>query len=204
MSVRAKSSEVSDKSAPGLRERSKQRRIDRILDAGLDLLREKPAENLTMERVSARAEVAPMTVFNLIGNRDQLWSAMADRALQSLEPLSIEVDDPRERAHAIVEEVVRVLRSDPDVFRQLLSGWSHSGLILQHDPTTALIKCLDQAAKDGTLKPGVNVRQHGQVLAAGLIGTIHQWTAGLVNDRAFRARAQAVVDIVFDAAQQQR
>jgi AcrR family transcriptional regulator len=201
LSVRAKSAEMSDTSAPGLRERSKQRRIDRILDAALDLLREKPDENLTMERVSARAEVAPMTVFNLIGNRDQLWSAMADRALRSLDPQSIEVAEPRERAHGIVEEVVRVLRSDPDVFRQLLSGWSHSGLILQHDPTTELIKCLDQAAKDGQIKPGISVRRYGEVLAAGLIGTIHQWTAGLLNDRAFRGRAHAVVDIVFDAAQ---
>jgi AcrR family transcriptional regulator len=197
-----KLSELSEKPTPGLRERSKQRRIDRILDAALDLLRETPDENLTMERVSARAEVAPMTVFNLIGNRDRLWSAMADRALQSLDPQSIELADPRERAHCIVEEVVRVLRSDPDVFRQLLSGWSHSGQILQHDPTTALIKCLDQAAKDGHTKPGIRVRQYGEVLAAGLIGTIHQWTAGLLNDRAFRVRAHAVVDIVFDAAQQ--
>jgi len=201
MSEQAKSAEVGAKSAPGLRERSKQRRIDRILDAALGLLRENPDENLTIDRVAARAEVAPMTLFNLVGNREQLWSAMADRALQNLEPSSIDVIDPRDRAHAIVEGVVRVLRSDPDVFRQLLAGWSHSGLILQHDPTTALIKCLEQAADDGLLKPGVNVRQYGEVLAAGLIGTIHQWTAGLVNDRAFRVRAKAVVDIVFDAAQ---
>lgn len=197
----ARSDDIKNKPAPGLRERSKQRRIDRILDAALELLREGPGENLTMERVSARAEVAPMTVFNLIGNRDQLWSAMADRALQNLEPASIEVGDPRERAHAIVEQVVRVLRSDPDVFRQLLSGWSSSGLVLQHDPTTELVKCLAQAAAEGSIKPGVNVRQYGEVLAAGLIGAIHQWTAGLLNDRGFRGRAHAVVDIVFDAAQ---
>ncbi len=192
---------MTDQPAPGLRERSKQRRVDRILDAALDLLRETPDENLTMERVSARAEVAPMTVFNLVGNRDQLWSAMADRALQNLEPASIDIDDPRERAHAIVEQMVKVLRSDPDVFRQLLSGWSQSGLVLQHDPTAELVKCLDAAAVGGAIRPGVNVRLYGEVLAAGLIGAIHQWTAGLVGDRAFRVRAHAVVDIVFDAAQ---
>ncbi|TGD85957.1 TetR/AcrR family transcriptional regulator [Mycolicibacterium sp. CH28] len=200
MAGEAKSAVAKDKPAAGLRERSKQRRIDRIVDAALDILRENPEENLTLDRVAARAEVAPMTVFNLIGNRDQLWNAMADRAIQSLEPSSVTVEDPRERAHAIVEEVVCVLRSDPDVFRQLLAGWSQSGLVLQHDPTVALIDCLHQAVKEGTLKPDVNARKYGEVLAAGLIGTIHQWTAGLLNDRAFGTRAHAVVDVVFDAA----
>jgi len=195
-----RSAVAKDKPATGLRERSKQLRIDRIVDAALEILRENPDENLTLDRVAARAEVAPMTVFNLIGNRDQLWNAMTDRALKSLEPSSVAITDPRERAYAIVEEVVRVLRSDPDVFRQLLAGWSQSGRVLQHDPTAALIDCLHQALREGTAKPGVNARKYGEVLAAGLIGTIHQWTAGLLSDRAFRLRARAVVDVVFDAA----
>jgi hypothetical protein len=38
-------------------------------------------------------------------------------------------------------------------------------------------------------------------MAAGLVGTIHQSTAGLLSARAFGVRAHAVVDIVFDAAQ---
>jgi len=50
---------------PGLRERGKRRRTERILDAGLDLLREDPQGNLTVERIADRAEVSPMTVFNL-------------------------------------------------------------------------------------------------------------------------------------------
>lgn len=200
MTEEAKLAVAEEKASTGLRERSKQRRIDRIVDAALDLLRENPDENLTLDRVAARAEVAPMTVFNLVGNRDQLWNAMADRAMQSIDPSSVAVDDPRERAHAVVEEAVRVLRSDPDVFRQLLAGWNQSGLVLQHDPTEALINCLRQAAADGLIRADVNPRQYGEVLAAGLIGTIHQWTAGLLKDRSFRLRAHAVVDVVFDAA----
>jgi AcrR family transcriptional regulator len=185
----------------GLRERGKRRRTERILDAALELLREDPEENLTVERVAARAEVAPMTVFNLVGNREQLWSAMADRALDGLDVQSIRAEDPRERAHRIVDAVVRVLRSDPAVFRELLSGWSHSGRVLAHDPTDALIACLRDAADAGHLKPDVNLRRYGDVMAAGLVGTIHQWTAGLLSDRAFGIRAHAVIDVVFAAAQ---
>jgi AcrR family transcriptional regulator len=186
---------------PGLRERGKQRRTERILDAALELLREEPEENLTVERIAARAEVAPMTVFNLVGNREQLWSAMADRALAGLDLQSITADDPQERAQRIVDAVVRILRSDAAVFRELLAGWTHSGRVLAHDPTNALIECLQAAADAGQIKPDVNLRRYGEVMAAGLIGTIQQWTAGLLSDRAFGIRARAVVDVVFEAAQ---
>jgi AcrR family transcriptional regulator len=186
---------------PGLRERGKRRRTERILDAALELLREDPEGNVTVERIADRAEVSPMTVFNLVGNREQLWSAMADRALESLDVQSITADDPQERARRIVDAVVRVLRSDAAVFRALLSGWSNGGHVLVHDPTNALIQCLQDAADAGHIRADVNLRRHGEVISAGLIGTIQQWTAGLLGDRAFGNRARAVVDVVFAAAQ---
>jgi AcrR family transcriptional regulator len=187
-------------SSLGLRERGKRRRTERILDAGLELLRQNPEENLTVERIAARAEVSPMTVFNLVGNRDQLWSAMADRALAGLDINSISADDPQERAHRIVDAVVLILRKDAVAFRALLSGWSLSGRVLTHDPTKALIGCLQDAAAAGQIRSDVNLRSHGEVMATGLVGAIHQWSAGLLTDRAFRTRARAVVDIVFAAA----
>jgi AcrR family transcriptional regulator len=186
---------------PGLRERGKRRRTERILDAALELLREDPEGNLTVERIADRAEVSPMTVFNLVGNREQLWRAMADRALESLDVESITADEPQERARRIVDAVVRVLRSDAAVFRALLSGWSHGGHVLTHDPTNALIQCLQDAADAGRIRPDVNLRLHGEVMSAGIIGTIQQWTAGLLTDRTFGIRARAVVDVVFAAAQ---
>lgn len=184
----------------GLRERGKRRRTERILDAALALLREDPEQSLTVDRIAARAEVAPMTVFNLVGNRDQLWSALADRALQELNIHAISAGDPQERARRIVDAVVRILCADAAVFRALLSGWSHGGSVLNRDPTDALIGCLREAADAGQIRSGVNLRRHGEVMAAGLLGTIHQWTAGLLGDRAFRTRARAVVDVAFAAA----
>jgi AcrR family transcriptional regulator len=184
----------------GLRERGKRRRTERILDAALELLREDPDESLTVERIAARAEVAPMTVFNLVGNRDQLWSAVADRALEGLDLQSISANDPQERARRIVDAVVRILCADAAVFRALLPGWSLSGSVLEHDPTHALIACLQDAVDAGQIRSEVNLRRYGDVIAAGLVGTIHQWTAGLLTDRAFRVRARAVVDVAFTAA----
>jgi AcrR family transcriptional regulator len=197
--VSAKASRVEEPS-PGLRERGKRRRTERILDAALEQLREDPEGNLTVERIADRAEVSPMTVFNLVGNREQLWSAMADRALEGLDVDSITADDPQERARRIVDAVVRILRSDAAVFRALLSGWSKGGHVLAQDPTNALIQCLQDAADAGHIRAEVNLRRYGEVMSAGLIGTIQQWTAGLLGDRAFGTRARAVVDVVFAAA----
>ena len=101
----------------GLRERGKRRRTERILDSALGLLREDPEQTPTIERISERAEVAPMTIFNLVGNRERMWSAMADRALQDLDLESISADDPQQRAHLIVDTVVKILCADAEVFR---------------------------------------------------------------------------------------
>jgi AcrR family transcriptional regulator len=200
MAQRKPSAQTADTPPSGLRERGKKRRGERILDAALQLLREDPEANLTMDRIAARAEVAPMTVFNLIGNRDQLWTALADRAIDSLDVHSITVRDPLLRAQRIVDSVVRILCADAAVFRALLSGWTLNGRVLENDPTNALIDCLQDAAENGEIRPDVNLRLYGDVIAAGLVGTIHQWTAGLLSDRAFRLRARAVVDVAFTAA----
>jgi AcrR family transcriptional regulator len=184
----------------GLRERGKRRRAERILDSALDLLREDPEQALTIERIAARAEVAPMTVYNLIGGRDQLFSALADRAMRGVDFDAITGSDAQERARRIVAAVVQALRADASVFRALLAGWGVSGRLFQHDPTDTLIACLRQAAEHGDIAAGVDLKVHGEVIATGLVGAIHQWSGGLLSDRAFAARARAVVDVAFASA----
>jgi AcrR family transcriptional regulator len=185
----------------GLRARNKQLRPESIVDAGLQLLRQNSEQTFTVDRVAALAGVSPMTVFNLVGTREQLWNAMADRALEGLDLSGIAEADPERRAHRIVDEVVRVLRSDAPVFRALLAGWVHSGRLLARDPSEELIGCLRdahrQAESSGHARSRLPVRRVGEVLAAGLVGTIHQWTAGVISDRAFGMRAHAVVDVAL-------
>ena len=144
--------------------------------------------------------MAPMTVFNLVGNWDQIWSALADRALGALDVASIQADDPHERASLIVDAVVTTLVADPAVFRALLSRWSGAGRVLEHDPTDALVSCLEEAADRGMIGGGVSARRYGEVIATGLLGTIHLWTAGILSDRGLRGRAREIVDVVYAAA----
>ena len=184
----------------GLRERNKQRRIDAILTAALQLLREEPEQVLTVERIATRAGVAPMTVFNLIGTREQLFRAMADSALADLDLDAIRGCDAHDRARRIVRQVVHVLHGDADVFRVLLSQWSYVGGSLEHDPTAVIIGCFREGVASGSFAPGLDVQKYGEVISSGLVGAINQWTSGVLSDRRFLARALDVVDVAFAAA----
>jgi len=181
-----------------LRERSKRRRVIRILDAVLMLIREAPGQVPTVDQVAARAEVSPMTVFNLVGNREELWSAAVGHALRDLDYGRCSRKEPQERAEAIVGETVRVLCADAAVFRGLLSTWRGDAL-RAHDPTRLLIDCFAEARAAGTIG-AVDARTYGEVVATGLLGAISQWTAGLLSNRGLRTRTRAIVDLAFAAA----
>lgn len=181
-----------------LRERNKRRRVVNILDAVLSLIREAPGQVPTVDQIAARAEVAPMTVFNLVGNREELWSAAVAYALRDLDFGRCAHDDPRERAEAIVAEAVRVLCADAPVFRGLLSTWRGDAL-RRHDPTKLLIECFADARAAGTVGE-IDPRIYGEVVATGLLGAISQWASGLLSNRALRVRARAIVDLAFAAA----
>lgn len=184
----------------GRRERNKQLRIDAILTSALELLREEPDQTLTVERIATRAGVAPMTIFNLIGTREQLFRAMADFALTDLDLEAIRGRDAHDRARRIIRQVVQVLRRDAAVFRVLLSQWSQVGGSLEHDPTGLIIECLREGVECGSLAADLDVERHGGVISSGLVGAINQWTSGVLNDRRFLQRALDVVDITFAAA----
>lgn len=182
-----------------LRERNKRRRVGRILDAVLALIREEPDRLPTIEQVAARAEVSPMTVFNLVGTRDELWSAAVEHALRDLDYGRSVPADPRQRAEAVVAEAVRALCDDAAVFKGLLATWRGDAL-LRLDPTPLLIECFAEACSIGKVRE-VDPRTCGEVVATGLLGAINQWTSGLLTDEALRARSQAILDLAFVAAE---
>jgi AcrR family transcriptional regulator len=47
-------------------------RVERILDAARELIREGGVDNLSMRSLAQRAKVSPMTTYNLIGSREQV------------------------------------------------------------------------------------------------------------------------------------
>jgi uncharacterized protein YcfJ len=110
------------------------------------------------------------------------------------------IDDPHERASAIVDAVIRMVCADASVFRALLANWKQSALMVDHDPTGELVACLREAQRDGLISAGTDPRQHAQLISAGLIGIVHQWGAGLIGDRALHGRGRYLVDVVFGSS----
>jgi AcrR family transcriptional regulator len=180
------------RAAEGLRERGKRRRSKQILDAARVLLREAPSEELTVERIAARAELSIQTVYNLIGRREHIWGALADDSLAGLDlPQFSAMVDPRARGTAVVGAVIDMVCHDAPVFRHLLARWAQSALFIDHDPTVQLTACFAQA---GDSRP----RRTAELVAAGLIGILHQWAAELISDDGARERGRDLVALSFD------
>lgn len=179
--------------------RGKRLRTQRIVSAARDLLHEDPDASPTIPEVAARAGVSPMTVFNLIGTRDDLWAALANESLAGWQDTVKDMPDPKQRAFRIVQEVVGVICAEAPVWRALISGWKDSGRVLQREPSKAIIDALQQAADEGILAADADTRKLGAMVFSGLVGIVHQWAAGLLSDRALQRRARDLVDIAFAA-----
>jgi AcrR family transcriptional regulator len=186
---------------PGLRERHKQRRRERILAAIRELLRESPNETPTVERIAALADLSPATVFNLIGPRERQWAALCDALLGELEASLARAaeEDPREQARRIVTESVEMFLADAAVYRHLVNSSELSGARLQESSIPQLRAALRRGQANGMLRPDLHVNALvGHIATAGG-GALRHWAAGQISDAEFRKRARFAVDVVFAA-----
>jgi len=186
----------------GLRERHKQQRRERILEAIRELLRDSPEETPTVERIAELADLSPATVFNLVGPREQQWAAMGDALLRELDAcLAFAADqDPRDQARRIVGETAELFIADAAVFRHLVNSWGRSGALLQENPVPQLRAAFRRGQAAGMLRPNLDVEALVGHIATACAGALRQWAAGQISDAAFRTRVRFAVDVVFAAS----
>ena len=191
-------------SAPtaGLRERHKNQRRERILEAIRELLRECPDETPTVERIAELADLSPATVFNLVGRREQQWAALGDALLCELDArLAFAAnEDPREQARRIVGETAELFIADAAVFKHLVNSWWRSGSLVQENPIPKLRVALRRGQATGMLRPDLHVDALVGHIATASGGALRQWAAGQISDAAFRKRVRFAVDVVFAAS----
>ncbi len=89
---------------------------ERILEAAEALLREEDASAFSMRRLAARLDVTPMAIYKWFDNRDELLSALTERALDVVVPTS----DPDASWSDRVVAVASTLRAAMLEHRQLL------------------------------------------------------------------------------------
>ena len=185
----------------GLRERHKQQRRERILEAIRELLRESPDETPTVERIAELADLSPASVFNLVGPREQQWAALCDDLVNDLNAcLAFAAEeDPREQARRIVAETAELFITDAAVFRHLVNSWEHGGTLLQESPIPQLRAALRRGQASRMLRSDLHVEALVGHLATACGGALRNWAVGQISDSAFRARVRFAVDVVFAA-----
>lgn len=186
----------------GLRERHKQERRRAIVGAVRELLREDASQKLTKEAIAERADVAPATVYNLVGTRAQLLSALAEDFMQEVERRlsDLPAGDPLRRVRGVVELACDVVLEDPVVYAGLVRCRGESGLVLRQGPIGHLIEALADAQAQQALIAEADVRRLASSIATACAGAVHQWASGLIDARGFRARCVFSVDLVLAAA----
>ncbi|WP_020666002.1 TetR/AcrR family transcriptional regulator [Amycolatopsis nigrescens] len=182
----------------GLRAQHKAQRRVRILDATRELLRDGPEAVISTERIAERAEVAPATVYNLIGPRDKIWQALAAGFMDELERrlAARGAGDPRE----VVRSTVGLFAGDPVVSRRMVREWEDSGLVLDRSPLTQLRQAIAEARAQGVLRADINTDALAASVATSCVGALHQWVAGLIDDDRFLAHALFALDVALAAA----
>lgn len=168
----------------GLRELNKSRRRKQILDATRQLLRRLPADEVSVETIAELAQVAPATVYNLLGPRDAIWTALIDDVLDGLdeELERLPDNDPIARAHAVITISVKLFAADPKVHREALlhrhalpRGHSAS----HHNPVALQIEAMRDAIGANTLESTLTPEQLGQQVFASYNGALYFW----INER---------------------
>jgi AcrR family transcriptional regulator len=167
-----------------------------------ELLRASPEAVVTTEQIAERAELAPATVYNLVGPREKIWEALAGSFMEELErrlgrPPS---GDPLSRARDVVRTTVELFVEDPAVSRRMLSGWGESGLVLDRTPLTHLRAALAEAQEEGALRQEVDVGVLASVIRSACMGALHEWAAGVIGATRFRIRALQALDVALAAA----
>jgi len=189
---------MSPKTAPvntvvGLRDRNKAKRRDAILDSTMALLAELPIDNVTIDRIAAHAELAPATVYNLMGSREEVMAACINRVLEGVVDrlLVIDIDaDPIAAASAVVDYCSAAFLDQGTAFRQVIgeiNTFSLGGLRLSFDPGQLQIAAMKAAQQRGILRPDINATAVGRQIYLSFTGALHAWAAGRLSDDGVRA-----------------
>jgi AcrR family transcriptional regulator len=187
--------EAAPGAAPGRHDRNKARRRTAILDATLVLLRSAPIEKVSIEAIAAQAAVAPATVYNLIGSRDQLLLSCVDRVIDSLIDDLVRLpvnDDPIAAAVRIVEGSCDAFIVDGDAFRQIagaVNGIARGGRSISFDPAQLQIAAMRAAQESGLIRDDADPVAMGRQVFLSYNGAFFAWAARQLTDEGFRAAA---------------
>lgn len=189
-----------------VRENAKQVRRERILAAARTILRKSGHEELSLRTLAARANVTTPTIYNLIGNKQDILLALSDEILRELELAHhvSERKDPIEKAEEIINGTIAIYRKDEDYSRQLQLGLEAESLddfdreLRARGRKVAIADC-ERALELGYLKGEIESALLGVRFAAGFQQAQRAWLRGDFNLEGMRRDALISCFIILSA-----
>lgn len=181
--MHAEALQLIEPAAHGQRERAKEDRRRRIVQAAHDLLRDSALDAISGRMIADRAHVSLSTVYNLFGSKDAVLMAVYAEDLRHYEDLvgARASRDALERLFDAIEVATQLYANDPDFYR---------GMLVRPAPGEALDVALRQprnlfwenlvrnARHEGAILPDVDVARLTRVLVHQFSGALGEWIGG--------------------------
>jgi len=180
-----------------LRERGKARRYADIVAAAAGLWRDKGFENVALSQIATAAEVAPQTVYNLIGGLDAIGFAVIKQALERLDvALAATSAAGVELALEAARLSSELYIADARLYRQLLvriPRMLFQGTHLGRDVAQITIQAVMGAQAAGHITPDADPDRLGRAIYTAYLGALQDWACGDSDDATFRRTSQIAV-----------
>ncbi len=181
----------------GIRERSKQKRRNRILIAARGLIVDEGVAGLSMRALADAAEVSVATLYNLMGSKEEILYALLDQSYDTLDMTAAAVtgDDAITRAEMIVSASADQFLSDADFYKRLMRGIQ--GIETGERASKSILKIwalaervVDDGMSDGLLRGSLPARLVAQMILASFSGSLRNWVIGRIDNDTFKAQAR--------------
>lgn len=169
------------------RERGKDARRSRIVDAAYELLREVGVDDLSVKMIADRADLSPATVYNLFGAKGAVLARVYER---DFEGFSAKVTGAGSSSalDAIFDSIriaVDLYRSDPPFYRgmSIRNPQDERELVISvQGPREAFFRdLLARAVREGDLAHGARTDLASMVMLQMSGGAFGFWCAGLIT-----------------------
>ena len=169
------------------RERGKDARRSRIVDAAYALLREVGADDLSVKMIADRADLSPATVYNLFGAKGAVLARVYERDFESFST-KVAGAGSSSALDAIFDSIriaVDLYRSDPSFYRgmSIRNPDAERDLVISvQGPREAFFRdLLAQAVREGDLAHGARTDLASMVMLQMSGGAFGYWCADLIT-----------------------
>lgn len=171
----------------------------KISEATYSLLREKAVSEVRLRDVAERAGVSHQTIYNLVGNIDQLLAAVLNdyvaRTAAKIVPMLAEAqeNDPVSAVVSFTQAMTELVLEDPLPLKAVLQ---EVGPLNLSENKTAGLEVLCGNLLEASGVPLESAKEAGRMINYGFRGVLVSWAHGLVRNEDLEAEAKIVAQII--------